>query len=331
LRRTKLILTEGIPGSGKSTTAQLVARQLAKGGIPHRWWYEEECRHPVYTFQDREGLRRVVADLTSGNYRAVVAAALEQWRRFSEMVQRSGEVAIIDGCLFGYLTWSLFPLDVPEAEIRDYVWQVEAIIRPNNPCLIYFYQADVAGALRRICDRRGGDTEQGFIYRATDNPYGRRKGLAGFDGMAAYWTDYRAITDREFDAADFHKLAIENGAGDWLAYYRQILEFLDLPDLPDVSIAAEHLERLVGTYRSVDDAVTRRCIVRFEGERLVVDGVPQAWPSSPIVPESPLIFAVESLPTHITLTEDASGDIDRMFVSGPDLLNGVVDAVFVKE
>src|SRR5687767_5330975 len=43
-----LVLVEGLPGCGKSTTAQFLARQLRRAGYRARWHYEEETPHPVF-------------------------------------------------------------------------------------------------------------------------------------------------------------------------------------------------------------------------------------------------------------------------------------------
>ena len=98
---------------------------------------------------------------------------------FAQEIQSSESVVILDGCLFGYLTWSLFPLDIPASEIQDYLSQVEQIIHSLQPCLIYLYQQNISQALEKICERRGSDTRTRLIEQATKSPYGQRQGLRG--------------------------------------------------------------------------------------------------------------------------------------------------------
>ena len=80
VRQTRLVLFEGIPGSGKSTTGQFLARQLMDQGILARWWYEEEAGHPVWLFNDRDSLQHLLERLSSGDVSGVVSDALDRWR-----------------------------------------------------------------------------------------------------------------------------------------------------------------------------------------------------------------------------------------------------------
>src|SRR5438093_740306 len=121
MRDARLILVEGIPGSGKSTLAQFVETQLAAVGIPITWWYEEQRGHPVYIFDDRASLQNVLADLNAHHFDQLVTAALAKWRQLAADLVQSERVVVLDGCLFGYLTWSLFAYDAPSDLIADYV------------------------------------------------------------------------------------------------------------------------------------------------------------------------------------------------------------------
>lgn len=335
---TRLVLIEGLPGSGKSTLAQVLLRRLTACGVPATWWYEEQKGHPVYVFHDAASLHQVIADLRDGLYRQVVAAALDTWRAFARDVCASDRVIILDSCLFGYLTWSLFPNNVPVEDIHAYLAEVEGIIRPLKPGLIYFYQDDVAGSLRRICDRRGSAIERAYTENATGSAYGKSHGLRGFAGMVDFWTAYRAITDAAFAAIDCPRLAIENSAGDWPTYQRQAFDFLDLPlsdaNLPlptDEAVPPGGLERFVGLYRGTDGNKSLTCAVSLEDGHLLVDGLPETWPRNRLLPTPRQgIFDVASLPFEVIFAEGASGRI-TLTAQGPELLGGKVDCTLMRQ
>jgi len=52
MMKTNLIIVEGMPGSGKSTTAQYISMQLNKNSIPSNWYYEVESNHPLECFDE---------------------------------------------------------------------------------------------------------------------------------------------------------------------------------------------------------------------------------------------------------------------------------------
>lgn len=326
-----LIVIEGLPGSGKSTLAHFLTRHLDAIGIANTWWYEEEAGHPLYIFHDATSLQRVLDTLAAGDYRPVIAAALDKWRLFARDVQAADTVVILDSCLFGYLTWTLFPYDVPVAAIDAYLAQVEEIIRAINSRLVYLYQNDVAAALRKICDRRGGDTAQRFVRNATESAYGERHDLQGFDGMVALWRDYRAVTDGAFFRSILPKLTVENSAEDWPEYHRAVLRFLDLPDTRGAEIPARNLERFAGEYHARVGGHEASCTVVWEGDDLLLDGLPLVWPRNRLIPLSPNRFAVESLPFTVRFAEDASGAVVTMTLTGRELLSGNVNNVFIKK
>ena len=330
MRATKLILIEGLPGAGKSTTAHFLARHLARNAILHRWWYEEERGHPLAVFDDRASLRRVVEALSSGQHRPVVAAVLDRWRGLAERLRAADEIVLLDGCLFGHLTWSLFPAGVPEAEIHAYLAEVEQIIGGCAPCLIDLREEDVAGALRRICARRGGDTAERFIRNATASPYGRRRGLAGFDGLIAFWRDYRAFTDAAFARLGFPKLALALAADGWADAQRQAIDFLGLPPAVEATAPAGSLERFTGRYRD-RDGVKPPCTVSLDGGGLVLDGGVGLWPRSRLIPTGPDLFEIESFPLAAAFAADAGGEVDTMTIAGRELLFEDARGRFVRE
>jgi thymidylate kinase len=113
MRNTQLVLFEGVPGAGKSSAAHAVDRQLTRLGRAHRWWYEEERRHPLATFDDAASMNALVEEIFAGRYENAVEKTLQKWRALAQSIAFSNEVVLLDGALFGHMTWTLFPADVP--------------------------------------------------------------------------------------------------------------------------------------------------------------------------------------------------------------------------
>ena len=329
MRTTRLILIEGISGSGKSTMAHYLSRQLTLHGIRHTWWYEEDKWHPLYPFHDISSMQKVLDTLATENYNLIIDTALNLWQQFVDTIQSSESIVIIDGCLFGYLTWTLFPFDVPLTEIQAYLARVEQIIRPLNPCLVYLYQRDLANAIRKKCQRREIE-EETIIRQATESTYGKRRNLQGLEAMLHYWTEYRHFTDTIFSAIQCTKLSIENSASDWLHYQQQVLDFLNMSALPELSLPIETLDTITGTYSFMDDGVKHTCTVKRVQNALFLDGVPYIWPNNRLIPLSRLIFAVDSFPYEVRFVEDANGTIYSMLTMGPEQLFHSANCVYTR-
>jgi thymidylate kinase len=329
MRPAKLILVEGMPGAGKSTLAHALLRQFEADGIAARWWYEEDSGHPVYCFHNMTELRQVVADLASGQHRRVIAAALAQWRQFAANVSAGNEVVFLDGCLFGYLTWSLFPFNVPEAEILDYVAQVAAILNDTQPCIAYIRSEDTAAAWQRLFAARGEDWATSAIVRATHSPYGERHKLTGFDGLIAYWQAYQAIADEAFARLPFPKLALgtANGQAHFLS---SALDFLGLDPRTEPVAPSAELSRHVGTYVGLDEAAEVRVEVTLRDGELSLSGVPHLWPQNRLIPLPSGEFAVDSFPFTVRFATEAPDKHAQMQIVGPQLLGGTVGGIFTK-
>jgi hypothetical protein len=148
--------------------------------------------------------------------------------------------------------------------------------------------------------------------------------------MVAYWTAYRHLTDAAFAQIDVPKLAIDTTDGDWPAYQRQVLAFLDLPPVlehPPCSNPA----RFVGTYRHTEGDTTGFVVVTREGGDLYLDGAPHVWPRTRLLPTADNAFDVESMPFTLTFEAHDDGATDRMIATGPELFSGRLPRLFVKE
>jgi hypothetical protein len=297
-----VILVEGLPGSGKSTTGQRLQRQL---GASATWLSEMGPDHPVYLFHDRASLNALLADLAAGRHEEVIERALAKWAAFADATRSAGQRQVLDSCLFGYLTWTLHPhFDVAPAVVHAYVDRVVELLRPLAPRLLYLHQRDVGAALRRIRPARGGRMLEGYEQRAVESPFGKRRGLAGFEGLVAYWRAWRELADAAFERVPIAKLAVDTTDGDWTAYDRAIGAFLGLPALEPVArLPAAELEPLAGTYVDPSDGLTVRIVV--ERGVLVAYDLPGAFPRNPLLPVGDGRFEVEAWEFGVTFADGA--------------------------
>jgi hypothetical protein len=229
MRTTSLIFVEGIMGAGKTTTAWFLTQQLQQHGIAARFLLEgptaEEPVHPLRVATELPHPNGVWLDVTIQQY---IERSVQKWRRFVQQAAQSAVVTVCDGLLFhGNMTDLLLMNAEPEV-LSGYVAQVVETIHSLNPVLIYFYHADVAQALRAVCDARGSEWEAYQVNWKVRSPYGVQRSLQGFTGLVQLYQMYRRLCDDLFAQLAAPKLAIRN-EGDWATYYQQILTFLQLP------------------------------------------------------------------------------------------------------
>ena len=225
--RPRLVIVEGIMGSGKSTTVQFIATALERANRRSRPISETASPHPVRATDGLPHWYRPWVDATPID---LAERSMAKWRSFVDTTRAGDAVPILDGQLFhGDLT-NLFLMDAGPAVIAAYSRAVEAIIRPLAPLLVYFYQDDVEEAIRAIAAQRGPAWVRYQVNWKLQAPYCRRLGLSELDGLIALYKEYRKLTDDLYAALGLAKLAIENSSQAWPAYHERIVRALLLSD-----------------------------------------------------------------------------------------------------
>ena len=96
--RTGLIFVDGLPGSGKSTTAEYVAGKLDQRGIPCRLLREREPEHPLNVGKDLHPSgnttgARMFATYTVSSF---VNESLARWNAFVAETSSAGIIYVLD-------------------------------------------------------------------------------------------------------------------------------------------------------------------------------------------------------------------------------------------
>jgi hypothetical protein len=296
------MLVDGLPGSGKSTTAQFIALQLERNHIPARWFYELDNSHPIHAFHiwSREGPEKFIETTT------------DNWRSFVAKGVHSEEIKILESTLFQSTVRLLLQSDISRQRMREYAMHVAEIIKALHPVLIYFSSPHVATALKDICEKRQKMWEQYVIQVIDGSAYAKHRALQDFEGVVAFFQEYQELTTSLFSRFEMQKLALDSSQGDWEARHRKICDFLGLPFIEDEKVPQHYLAQFPGHYR--DETSRLEVTVRLERHALIVHDL--LWPKSRLLPKDDKSFYVEACTIELDFQADASGRICTMKIGG---------------
>ncbi|MBM4439601.1 MAG: hypothetical protein FJ027_04205 [Candidatus Rokubacteria bacterium] len=309
----ELIFVEGAPGTGKSATAQFLARQLTRTGRRARWIYEQEAANPL------------VPEPPAGGYRSwdeFAASRVARWQTVAAEIAASDETVVAESALLQLPVFSMLGRNAERGTIEQLVNRLAHAVERVHPRLVHLAHADPTRAWRAIAARRGAAFVASAIARSDDSPFAQTHGLAGLDAVLAYWRAHAALCDDIVAWLPMRTLSVDAAAGTWAERRRRICAFLDLPaDEPEPPSIAE-LAPLAGRY---GDA-TREMTIALEAADLVLRGV--LWAANPLVPVAPGVFDVEAWPYRVRFERGGDGAVARLRWEGPPLNGGTPAGVY---
>lgn len=221
-RLPKLIVVDGLSGSGKTTTCRWLAQHLHQPHRPIRVVYEADVPHPLHWWQYWNGDHHLAPDFDQVTPEHSMQTSLEKWTQFIDHLHTSDDSVVIEGVMYCLAVGFFRQGDVAPAQIATYIHRVEALMAPIAPLLVYLRQDSIATHTRTVWTSRGRAITQELITNMERTRYFRHRQLRGFAGVIALWEDTQALTDTLFATHQIPKLVLEVTPGDWDSYYRQI-------------------------------------------------------------------------------------------------------------
>jgi ABC-type oligopeptide transport system ATPase subunit len=284
--KTKLILVDGISGSGKSTTAHFIARQMEKNGIKVKWYFECEKTHPLYEIE------KIKEESDEDHSKRVLAEYPQKWVDFVKKIKDDEFVYIVESYLFqDVLMFPHFMNDLDRLVIKEYSHKILETARCLDPVLIHLYQKEVDKSLRLNWERRGYKWTKDFIIADENTQFCKNRGLKDKSGVIQLWQEFSDFTVDLFKEYNFRKIQIENSKHDWISYRKQILEFLELKNVEEILFESS-FRNYCGNYLGKGAIIK----IHEKDDRLCIDTF---WPNLKLIPISENEFEIEGLPTTI--------------------------------
>lgn len=174
---TSVLHVEGIPGSGKTTTAERLCEELVGRGVDAFWALEESADHPVMPKARRRRAREA----------GFPRLCLDAWRDF---VGRNERLAVLEGYAFQSTVRFMYANEISQTAIASYFDAWQSI---GNSSLVYLYVDAVVGHFETVRLERGDDWMSKLTSYVAGTPIAKRHGWSGMAGFVEFWSRYQDL------------------------------------------------------------------------------------------------------------------------------------------
>lgn len=242
---TRLYIVEGLPCSGKSSTARFVAEVLAARGKQVRCVDEGTGDHPAdYEFhayvdgriiplntvppEDLPALLpyKIYDDGSPAGrlpWETEAPLMLDKWRQF--VCEAEPDTVYVFNCVLlqNPLCETMMRFGMPEEHSAAHIRAIAEIIAPMEPVVIRLHVSDIADRVRETARERPGWLEAVIPYHV-GGAYGKSIGAAGFDGYVACLEERQRREERILGGLPLRAVTIRDAHLDWEAAHRELVK-----------------------------------------------------------------------------------------------------------
>lgn len=232
----KLILIEGIPGSGKSTFARFLSEQFERNGLTCKLYLETTFEHPIIetTGNDDHGL-------FFDDY-------INRWSKFLDSYPNE-DIVVMESAFFQSPIVHFLHKDVDRELIKKLIYKVNHLLSKVECQLIYFYQQDAASSIHKMIEKRGGRDYLLRKYEEYGNePYFLNRQELGIESYKSFFLEYSVLANEIVKGVTVPAEIIENSAEDYDMYQKYVLDKYNLKHIPDPVLELSLLKTYSGIY-----------------------------------------------------------------------------------
>lgn len=225
----KLILIEGMIGSGKSTTASNMAQYIKDLGANVKQYHEYALDHPIRTkamdtlrASSPEGVQTHTDLGDDGLAKNSRVYDIEQWRILAEQCENSDSSTVIEST---YLQSSVLPCfmnNAPRSKVLEVFQRIESRVATGSSQFFYLRPNDIEQSLRRIHELRGEPWSSWNISTMAGCAWARQRKLAGLGAVIGFYQAWEEVVDELFTLHSGPKLMLEAPELNWDAALKQM-------------------------------------------------------------------------------------------------------------
>ncbi|WP_042161214.1 hypothetical protein [Paenibacillus gorillae] len=210
----RIIIVDGMPGSGKSTTAEFIAGKLNAMNIDHILFLETSPDNPL--FINTPAIDSLSTDEQADEFTTKVTTL---YADFIERYKEQQTVVIIESLIYqGILSVALFK-GMQENKVKTLVKRIIEILKEGmSPEVIFYFQVDAEHNWRRICEFRGPEFAKNCGLHTDED----------FKRAAQGWSYTQDIFCELLNEWNIPSKIIRNSDYSWDEYNKEICEFLQI-------------------------------------------------------------------------------------------------------
>lgn len=266
---TRLYIVEGLPCSGKSTTAKYIADRLTERGAKvicidegsgdHPADYEysayvSDSDQPQFTERLREQIKECSERIKDGYivplskfngedfdkllqykiydylpWETEMPLMLGKWESFAENAEK--DAVYVFNCVFlqNPMCETMMRFHFSPEQSFAFISKIAERIKPLEPAVIYLKSEDISERIAETAKERGGWLEAVIDYHINSG-YGKSINVQGFDGYISCLEERQRRELSMLEKLPVKSVVIDNAHRDWDMVYQKIINFIKTAD-----------------------------------------------------------------------------------------------------
>lgn len=279
--KNKLILFEGIIGSGKSTTSQWLFRQLQQKGEPIFWCNELSTSHPF---------RRASDGSSSLSNDEFLTSSVQWWKDATELISRSDQLWILDCGPMQTIAMEALHRKISHDQILSAIKTTGQYLTPLSPTVYKFQHTQIETHIQQVFEKRGIR----FTTALTD-------WTTNYDG--SFWKDCDLLYEDAATLLSENVIYLDGTIGmDWTN--KRFLK--EQHNLTETSNSPPHDPTIVGEYKLVKTGIV--CTIEENKSGLVISNLMEPLEQfTQLIPITPTSYYLSG--QDVTLERTANGNL----------------------